>query len=403
MAKLLIGIRVEYTTYRLQGGVKSVLVDCEDDPIDCCLCCSPMPPSTLWAVFTSIGTGSPGCDCLPTCITLTYDPVTNAWYTINLEVYCTIVSYMRLRCVLIGGIATWVVDFIDSLSDTYLVLSTAILTLSTCDPFIVVTSLTDTDAPCIGDFTVSISGTNCSESADCCPGYEIPDNLWVTISNDIEGCACLPACILLVYDEERDAWYSSNLSAYCGGADTYFKLYCVIVEGIPVWFFDVVDEDDVVIESGAVDQDNATCDPIGLDIAFIDVDWPCEGSFNATIAETDCTPAPILTGCCVNTIPSTLFATFSGTDSCDCLSGTVAITYNALTEKWEGSGTLCNVDVDLEFYCSDPQWQLDIISVHGQDGHSGPETICDPFVWSSTLILLNAQVCDIGGLVTISE
>ena len=64
-----------------------------------------------------------------------------------------------------------------------------------------------------------------------------------------------------------------------------------------------------------------------------------------------CPPAGC--ACCTQGIPRTVHATLGDTVQ-NCISGTIALTFNRTTQKWSGTGPIgtCGHNVTLDFYCA---------------------------------------------------
>lgn len=82
----------------------------------------------------------------------------------------------------------------------------------------------------------------------------------------------------------------------------------------------------------------------------------------ATESTTTTAESGVSTGCCPNTLPTTLFATFSQvTGNCSCADGTVIeLTYNEAEDRWEGEGDFgtCGSTMKIRFLCDDTLFRL---------------------------------------------
>lgn len=108
----------------------------------------------------------------------------------------------------------------------------------------------------------------------------------------------------------------------------------------------------------------------------------------------------IITPCCPSGTPETLYMTWVGDPGCECVDGTTELTYNALTEKWEGTATMCGTDYDAEFWCEGSQWRM--ITGGGSIYYFDNADTCSPFYWSQTSVYLSS-VCEGNGSVAITE
>ena len=120
----------------------------------------------------------------------------------------------------------------------------------------------------------------------------------------------------------------------------------------------------------------------------------------ATTVYADCTACCqpcVVTDCCA-CVPTTLYVVF-GSPLDDM--GTVTLTYNSMTELWEGSGTTANcptADVDIEFECTSPPDFTMRTTIDGNIGTGGAvATDCDPFECTVVVALAG---CDPSASVT---
>lgn len=66
-----------------------------------------------------------------------------------------------------------------------------------------------------------------------------------------------------------------------------------------------------------------------------------------------CCPGGLPDDCLCGDLPSTLYATPSNAATCPCAASgtTIELTYNGVSNRWEGSGPLCGKTVTLKFLC----------------------------------------------------
>ena len=83
-------------------------------------------------------------------------------------------------------------------------------------------------------------------------------------------------------------------------------------------------------------------------------------------------PPSAQTTCCPNAFPLTLHATLADDVGTPCASGTIALTYDAGSQKWTGSGSFgsCGHPISLSFYCPPGNTQCTqlLLDVHWPDG-----------------------------------
>lgn len=111
----------------------------------------------------------------------------------------------------------------------------------------------------------------------------------------------------------------------------------------------------------------------------------------ATVTYPDCTACcgggGVVTVCCDNAIPATLYATF--TEALAEL-GTLALTYDDMEGAWVGSGEACGGPVQVYFYC-DPDFSPPLLyftmTVTGTatSGSSELPDSCSPLSWDTIL------------------
>lgn len=127
----------------------------------------------------------------------------------------------------------------------------------------------------------------------------------------------------------------------------------------------------------------------------------CVNCYACPVDEPEPEPDPVVTLCCDGVaIPAVLTLNLgAGTSGCECAGNTaVELTYNAGTEKWEGSATLCGQTVTFLFYCYDnPSWALDYTYPGGGSGLSNVPTSCAPFLWTNTSLSWPPTLCNPGG------
>jgi hypothetical protein len=80
-----------------------------------------------------------------------------------------------------------------------------------------------------------------------------------------------------------------------------------------------------------------------------------------------CPAVGIGTPCCANNFPTTLYATLQNSVGAPCATGTIALTYDAATQKWLGTAPFgtCGHTVQLSFSCGISNFLY--LSVHWQD------------------------------------
>ena len=91
----------------------------------------------------------------------------------------------------------------------------------------------------------------------------------------------------------------------------------------------------------------------------------------------------VTTACCSNAIPTTLYITLTNIVNCPCAGGTIALTYNAITNKWTGTGAFgsCGHNITFSLYCT-TNWFLDFSWPDGCAALATvaqTNTVCSPF------------------------
>lgn len=253
------------------------------------------------------------------------------------------------------------------------------------------------------------TGTGTGSGETCCGEDEVLGQLDVAMSGPLgpgnELCDfifTIPLASLepLVYEGQGS-------SPDCG--TVYIVIWCQEDSGESEWHVagEWRGEDGVIHKfDSALVSDGETLS-LDLEVSGVDdtfmlaIDHPCEDT-----TETGTGDDTTVDACDCDAVPRTLYAHFrDGTGSCVCATGvTVALTYNAVTAKWEYIGTLCGVPVTVRFYCySTPSWAFEVVTSGGGATDTNTPNACSPFVWNSAVDLSPSEICNAAFRVTVNS